>query len=72
MNADVTCEPHFHVEVYRIHNNFLDIDIKVAQHSFEENGLNLRFRSVVFEKQKVSLSVVIKNADSGNHCLVVL
>jgi hypothetical protein len=36
MSADVTCEPHFHVEIYRIHNNFLDVDIKVAQHSFEK------------------------------------
>ena len=57
MNGDVTCEPHFYVEAYRIHNfDFLDIGIKVAQHSFEENGLNLRFGSIVFEKQKVSVT----------------
>jgi hypothetical protein len=35
MSADVTCEPHFHIEVYRIHNNFLHIG---HRHRFEKDG----------------------------------
>jgi hypothetical protein len=35
MSADVTGEPHFRAEVYRVHNIFLHIG---HQHSFEKNG----------------------------------
>jgi hypothetical protein len=41
MSADATGEPHFHAEVYRVHNNFLHVGLGKKME-------NLLFRSVYF------------------------
>jgi hypothetical protein len=44
MSADVTGEPHFHVEVHRVPNIFCTLDIDTVLKKME----NLQFRSVYF------------------------